>query len=135
MDPLTAFGTVVNVAGLADVAFRVMKDVLEYYHEVKSAPEKSQKLQEELFAISNVARNMKDFLSRCPSDRSTLLPVESVSQFGELLEEMKKRTELPERNLMKRLKWPFSVKENNVYIARLERLKSIFTLAFEVCQR
>ena len=56
MDPITAFGVVINVAGLADVAFRVFKEILDYYHEVKSAPAKSRELQDELFAISNVAR-------------------------------------------------------------------------------
>jgi hypothetical protein len=58
MDPLTAFGVATNVVGLADVPFRLFKDVAEYYHSVKSAPAKSQELQDELLAISNVMRNL-----------------------------------------------------------------------------
>ena len=115
---------VINVAGHAEGAFRVMKTILEYYHEVKSAPENSQKLQEELFAVSNVTRNMKDFLSRFPSGKAKLVPVESVTRFEQLLEDIEKKIKLPEGNLMKRLKWPFTMKENTEYIARLERFKA-----------
>jgi hypothetical protein len=135
MDPLTAFGVATNVIGLADVAFRLFKDVAEYYHSVKSAPAKSQELQDELLAISNVTRNLSVLLSNLPVGKGNVVSDESMAQCQDLLNEIKTKIVLPAGKIKKRLEWPFTMKENAEYIERLERFKSTFTLALNVYQR
>ena len=135
MDPITAFGVVVNVASLADVAFHVFKEILDYYHEVKSAPAKSRELQDELFAISNVARDMSALVCKTSVETHGVITNESIGQFRELLKDIEAKIIVPKRSLNKRLKWPFTMKENEEYITRLERFKATFTLALNVYQR
>ena len=124
-----------NVVGLADVTFRVFKAVADYYHAVKSATAKSQELQDELFAISNVTRNIALLLSNTPTGKESVVPDESVTQFRALLEEIRTKIALSAGDIQKRLEWPLTVKENAEYIDRLERFKSTFSLALNVYQR
>jgi hypothetical protein len=135
MDPLTAFGFATNFVSLADVAFRLFKDVAEYYHSIKSAPAKSQELQDELLAISNVTRNLTALISNPQVGKGKVISDESLAQFRDLLNEIKAKIVLPAGKIKKRLEWPFTMKENAEYIERLERFKSTFTLALNTYQR
>jgi hypothetical protein len=135
MDPGTALGLVVNVAGLADITFRVFTEIYEYFRAVKSAPTKSLELQHELFALFDIAHNMKNLLSKTSARDGNVIPNELVSQFRRVLEEMEGKIKLPEGNVKQRMKWPFTMKENLEYIARLERFKTTFTCALTVYQR
>lgn len=45
------------------------------------------------------------------------------------------RMEVGKKDMTKRLKWPFTEKENEEYLFKFERYKSMFTLALQVLQR
>jgi hypothetical protein len=134
-DPLTALDVLDKVASLAGALSKVFKALYDYGHSVKEAPEKSQQLQEELFALSNIARRLEVTLAKV-SIRGDAKPVpeESITRFVEMLEEMEGKIAIPEGMSIKRLKWPFSLKENMEYLERIERFKATLNLALNVYQ-
>src|SRR5271163_1811763 len=137
MDPRTALEIVDKVCSLAGTVSVVFKALYEYYQNVKKAPEKSQELQDELYAISHVARNLKTLLSKTGErGGEKVVGDETVIQFEKMLNEIEEKITLPEGTVtLQRLKWPFSQKENAEYIARIERFKTTLNLALSVFQR
>src|SRR5271156_4744803 len=109
MDPLTALEIVEKVGGLAGTLSSVFKGLYDYYQNVKKAPEKSKQLQDELYAISDVARNMKTMLATASRQGSGKIVMdETVIQFENMLHEIERRITLPKGTLtLERLKWPF----------------------------
>jgi hypothetical protein len=135
IDPLTALGVLDNAASLTGTLSKVFKALYDYGHTVKDAPEKSQQLQEELFMLSNIARRLGITLAKA-SVREAVKPVpdEAVARFAEMLEEMDGKIAIPKGMSIKRLKWPFSQKENGEYLERIERFKATLSLALNVYQ-
>ena len=141
MDPFTAVGIVDQVGSLAGTLSSVFKALYDYYQKVKTAPEKSQQLHEELYAISNIARNLSTVVAssanlRVESRDNATISNETVRQFENMLLEIERRIVLPDGLFsVERLKWPFSVNENMEFLGRIERFKTTLNLALTVTQR
>jgi hypothetical protein len=137
MDRLSAWEIVEEVCGLAGTVARVFKTLYDYYQNVKNAPEQSQELQDELYEISHIARNMKMLVAKSGRrGREKIVKDVTVVHFEKMLDEIEKKITLPEGSItLQRLKWPFSQKENGEYIARIERFKTTLNLALSVYQR
>jgi hypothetical protein len=128
-----------KVASLGVTISSVFKGLYDYYQMVKKAPAKSQQLHEELYAISNISLNLKKsmMVSKFPSQRTkNFISTETLAQFEDMLHEMERKIALPEGQVtLERLKWPFTLKENLEYIARIERFKTTLNLSLSVHQR
>lgn len=129
MDPISGFGLVASAIKIAEHSATVFKLLFEYFQEVKDAPAKSEAVQQELLAVSLVLKNLA---TECDKQ---LLSSDALNHFGALLNEIQSRTSLQDGLTMRRLKWPFTQKENEKYIFELERYKSTFTLALVTSQR
>lgn len=126
MDSLSVVGLAIQ---LAEFSATVFKALFEYFQCVKDAPAKSEAVQQELLAVSLVLKNIAS-----EGDEQILRGV-ALNRFGALLNEIQSRTSLQKGLTMKRLKWPFTQKENEKYLSELERYKSTFTLALVTRQR
>jgi hypothetical protein len=51
------------------------------------------------------------------------------------MNDMQKHIEVQDGEVIKRLKWPFTQKQNEEYLSRLERYKATFTLALSTLQK
>ena len=134
IDPLTALDVLDKAASVAGTLSKVFKALYDYGHSIKDAPEKSQQLQEELFSLSNIARRLEVTLAKATIRGTKPIPEEPVTRFVEMLEEMEEKIVIPEGMSIKRLKWPFSQKENMEYLERIERFKATLSLALNVYQ-
>ena len=60
---------------------------------------------------------------------------DTVKEFAKTMKELENRVEVKDGEIIKRLKWPFTQKENEEYLSKLERYKNTFTLALNTIQR
>ena len=58
-----------------------------------------------------------------------------VEEFSKTMTDLDSRLMIKDGELMERLKWPFTEKENTKYFKRLERYKTTFILALTTIQR
>ena len=140
MDPVSALGVAACVAQFVDLAVDLALALSQYFHEtVKQAPKLSRELQQEALLLSLVLKELKSTLVTTNDGRpmtglSSALN-NSIVEFSRTLAEMNSRTTLKEGDLINRLKWPFSERENEKYLSKLERDKTTFTLALTTIQR
>lgn len=129
MDPVTGVGLTGSAVQIAEFSAKVFRALFEYFQAVKDAPEKSEAVQQELLAVTLVLKNL------APEFDDHFLRSEDLTTFTLLLNEIHRRIELPKGLSIKRLKWPFSQKENMKYLSQLERFKTTFTLGLATRQR
>jgi hypothetical protein len=136
LDPITALDVIDDAISLAGTLWKVFKALCDYVEEVKNAPKHSDQLHEELYAISKIIKNLKTTVAESPTRRSgTVILQDLVSTFEEMLKEMEMKISLSAKTVsVKRLKWPFSLKENMEYLERIERFKGTLHLALSVYQ-
>jgi Fungal N-terminal domain of STAND proteins len=138
MDPVTALGVAGTVAQFAEQTLRISDCLYQYFKGVKNAPAKSRELRQEALLLSDVLETLTTLFSA--NKKPTVLP--SLSQYEEMLQEFKetiaemaKKVEIKKGKLsFKRLAWPFTEKENEKYLARMERFKGSFQLALQALQ-
>src|SRR5271170_527394 len=140
MDPITAVGITVNVGALIQLTSGIIVGLIDYCLSVKCAPVKSKELRDELLVLSDVLKELETIIKPIPSphmegSQRSLSLQKALSEFGEMLNDMYKRVAISKMNFTKRIKWPFTEKENVDYLARMERYKATFTLALSSVQR
>jgi hypothetical protein len=132
MDPITAVGLVASVVQLADAARSTFSALFQYYEDVRDAPERSRELREELKALYDILGSLESVLILKSSASTFAVPnslKSAITQFQEMLDSMTERVAERKTKGLKRLKWPFTKKENDRYLVRMERYKSTFNAA------
>src|SRR5205814_524992 len=99
----------------------------------------SNELQQEAFLVSIVLKDLKSTFEAMNDPRTITRPTntlnDTVIEFSKTMADMECRIGVKEGELIKQLKWPFTEKENEKYLSRLERYKSTFVLALSTVQR
>jgi hypothetical protein len=135
MDPVTALGVAGIAAQFAEQAVKIFDRLYQYSKSVKNAPAKSRELRQELLLLSDLLENLASVFSK--QKKSNVLPNASkytdlLQEFKETMAEMAEKAEISEGEVsLKRLAWPFKQKDNENYLAKAERFKSLFQLALQ----
>ena len=138
MDPATAVGIAAAAGQLAEQALKISHGLYQYFHNVKDAPKLSRELRQEAILLSDVVENLCSIFSS--RDRRSDLPkpgpsADLLHEFKETMMEMANKVEIKDSEISwNRLAWPFTQKENEKYLHRLERFKSSFQLALQAFQ-
>ena len=137
MDPVSAFGVATGVAQFADLAANVYMSLFKYFRSVKQAPKLSEELKKEALSVSNVVDHLKSLLETRNTETVNISASskETLTEFSQTLTDMNNQVAVKESEWGKRLKWPFTEKENQEYLSKLERYKSTFSLELDVIQR
>lgn len=128
MDPISITGLVIEVS-------HVLASLIEYAKAVKSASSEVRRLSEELFALKGILDHLavQTEQSKCAekSYESTLFDRDAMSRVlyttNEFLQALLTDLGTPEtklKHLKRNLKWPFTQKQVNGHLVRLERVKS-----------
>ncbi|CAI7603055.1 unnamed protein product [Penicillium bialowiezense] len=128
MDPISITGLVIEVS-------HVLASLIEYAKAVKSASSEVRRLSEELFALKGILDHLavQTEQSKCAekSYESTLFDRDAMSRVlyttNEFLQTLLTDLGTPEtklKHLKRNLKWPFTQKQVNGHLVRLERVKS-----------
>jgi hypothetical protein len=133
---LDPFSTIVNITQIVDVSARVLDGLCSYLAKVKNAPAESHELQKELSVLSRALKNLES-VAQCLDKNVPIDPAlnEFVRPLNSLLEEMESRLLSKRKITFKRLKWPFTEKENREYLSQMERYKSTLTLTLITMQK
>jgi len=133
MDPITIIGAIAACAQLAGTTAQLGLQLYRFYCDVKSAPEKSKELCDEVSELSNVmgelARTLKAVEQQC--DVSNVISVDSLEKYSEFVKDFSSRIQVNKNETKKKLKWPLSIKDNEELLTKIERHKTTFTLALE----
>jgi hypothetical protein len=136
MDPTSAIGVAAAAAQFAALAFSVSNTLKQYLQDIKDAPKRSRELKGELLLVSDVLEDLKSVVTNVSPDVLPANPLltGAINEFAELIKEIAHSIEVKKKDIKKRLKWPFTEKENEKYLSRLERFKSTFNLACDALQ-
>ena len=138
MDLVTALGVAAAASQFADQVFKLSDYLYDVFKSIKNAPKQSRELRQEALSLSDMLANLHSLLSS--EKQATSLPkaspfVELVKEFEETIAEMAKRVEIKDGEISwKRLGWPFTQKENEKYLSKLERYKNSFQIALQTLQ-
>jgi len=144
MDPVSALGVASAACQFTQLAGHVADNLFQYTRKVKNAPKLSQELRTEALLVSDVLENLQSALpanmpsaeSPSPNNDSGTLVTSTVKEFAKTIKEIAGRIEIKENELSwKRLKWPFTQKENESYLQKLERFKNTFQLILQTIQK
>jgi hypothetical protein len=133
MDPVSALGVAAAAAQFAGLALSVSNKLVQFISSVKEAPKKSRELISEISIVSHTLEDLKSTLEATQSTDGSLTNA-TFKGFADLLNEMTARIEVKENDIQKRLKWPFTEKQNKEYLERVERYKNTFNFALNSLQ-
>jgi hypothetical protein len=125
MDPVTIIGLVAASAQLVDQAASLIKSLSGLYNDVKDAPTQAATLFKEMSTMMDVVTLLKLRLDKFPEriPKTEQDPITKLlDDLNELLQEMLERCDPKQvRGFMRRLKWPFQMKDTDQYIERIRR--------------
>jgi hypothetical protein len=134
MDPVSALGVAAGAAQFADMTANVFMSLFKYFQTVKRSPKLSKQLREEVSLIHKVLEDLKSTLENIDTP-TTYSFNDIVEEFSLTMKDMERRIEVKKDEVVKRFIWPFTQKENEEYLSKLERYKTTFTLALNTIQR
>jgi len=130
MDPISITGLVIEVSN-------VLASLIQYAKAVQGANSEVRKLSEELFALKGILEHLATQTDEVPqyeeksSETAGLFDRDAMARVlyttNELLQSILAGLQTPEtkfKHLKRNLKWPFTQKEINEHLIRLERVKS-----------
>lgn len=137
MDPLSI---ATGVAGLLSLAKELVKIIIDYTGDVKSATRDARSVLTEVTALSHVLQQLVDFLrkddtnSKCRfRETSALCSVIAICKNHiETLYRKVKFQGKPEKDLLGRLKWPFEKQECQEIVEVLHRCSQTFTFSLQI---
>lgn len=132
MDPMSAVGVAAAAAQFAGLTLRLSNTLMQFILSIKEAPRRSRELISEILLVSDVLDELKSVLDAAPQTETSL--VDAIEKFASFLKELNSCTEVRENDVKKRLKWPFTEKQNKEYLEKLERFKSTFNFALNTSQ-
>jgi hypothetical protein len=139
MDPVSAFALAAAVLQVTEQAANVLTGLYSYFRLVKNAPKLSRELREEARLVSYVLEDLKTVFEEMNDEQPVSHPktdnvVNVVKEFIAIMNEMESRVEVKAGDRFKRVKWPFTQKENQEYLTKLERFKNTFELALHTIE-
>ena len=136
MDPVTAFGAAASALQVADAAARVFISVYQYYRNVKDAPLKAGILRNELQNLSTLLDATRGSIETAMQNpvRYQMIAV-PLGELKRLVLEMEERVKEAKMVPSKRLKWPFTEKQNDRLISQIQRYRTDLVLALNIDQR
>lgn len=127
MDPISIVGLVVEVSN-------VLASLIQYAKDVKGASSEVRKLSEELFALKGILDHLATQTENQNEEKNsetTVFDRDAMSRVlyttNEFLHTLLAELGTPEtkfKHLKRNLKWPFTQKQLNEHLIRLERVKS-----------
>ena len=133
MDPLSITASIITIVQLSC-------EVVEYLHNVKDAPKECRRCVIEVSNTQTLLISLRYRLEeRQPDDawfnevRKLKDPGGPLSQYQQALDELRSRIEIQDalQGVRRRLLWRFSKKEVSNILAKIERLKSLISIALE----
>lgn len=132
MDP----GTILAIVQASD---RVLSLIAKYYSDVKKAKEDIEDLKTEVEACRDVLRKIQELAQSSDATKLPLLAspslVTAIKGSSSDIENIQNKLDPSKRNRamsrvgLRALQWPFTKKEMQEHIARLDRHKATLTLA------
>lgn len=133
MDPLSVTASIIAVVQLSS-------EVIKYLNNVKSSPKECQQCTIEASTLQNLFINLRYRLEEGQGGDPWFMEVQklnipdgTLSQYKPTLEELRSRLEAEDglQRVKRRLLWRFSKEEVTSILARMERLKSLVSVALE----
>jgi hypothetical protein len=135
LDPITAIGLVAAVGTLAQLSEQVLLGLYKYLVDVKKAPHRSKELREEIGIMLSLVTTLKETMEQESDNIPQASLYAAVEEFACMLREMADQVEAKKTMGARKLVWPFTQAKNAEYLAKIERYKSLFSLALNIDQR
>jgi len=137
MEPLSALAIATSATPYLEQSLVVSRSLYDYFKGAKNPPELSKELRRESMLVSDVlddlhkalASNIRGVLSSKVGRYADI-----VGEFALTMTEMTARLQVKSKEVRKRVRWPFTGKENQEYLAKFERYTSTFMLALQTVQ-
>jgi hypothetical protein len=139
MEPVSAFALAAALIQVTEQAATVFTGLYSYFRFVKNAPKLSRELREEARLVSYVLEDLKTVFEEMDDEQPVSHSkndnvVNVVKEFIAIMNEMESRVEVKAGERYKRVKWPFTQKENQEYLTKLERFKNTFELVLHTIE-
>ena len=137
MDPVSAFGVAAGAAQFVELTENVLLGLFQYFNKVTKASKLSRELRDHVYQLSNILNELQSTLEATnprPITASTNTLNDIVVEFSNTMKDMEGRV-VKEGEWNKRFQWPFTEKENKIFLEKLKSYKSIFDSALTVIQR
>lgn len=137
VDPVSALAIAAGAAQFADLAAKVSLELFQYFNKVKKAPKDSSELRDHAYQLYNILTELQSIIKdtnprQITASMNTLN--DSVVQFSKTMEDME-RVVVKEGEWKKRLQWPFTEKENKIFVEKLKSYKSLFDSVLSIIQK
>jgi len=137
MDPLSALAIATSTTPYLEQSLLVSRSLYDYFKGAKNPPELSKELRREAMLVSDILDDLHKSLAsniRSVSSPKVERYADIVGEFALTMTELTARIQLKSKEAKKRLRWPFTGKENQEYLAKFERYTSTFMLALQTVQ-
>jgi hypothetical protein len=139
MDPVSALGIAAAASQFGEQVLIISDGLYQYFKTVKNAPKLSRELRQEALILSDTLENLRPLFSiqdPCNSlSKTGTSTSELIQEFQKTIKAMAAKIEIKDGEASwKRLTWPFTRKENEDYLKKLERYKSSFQTALQTLQ-
>ena len=131
MDPLAALHLVTTVAGVAYSVISHTYTIFQAIKTVKDAPKHAQELQKEIIFVASLLQQLEEIVTQPDFTASTALK-EDLNDFKSMLDEMNDKMAIVKAQRLEQVKWPFTIKETQEKLSKLERYNATFKLALIV---
>jgi hypothetical protein len=131
MDPVSALHLITTVAGVAYSVISKTYTILQAAKAIKDAPKHAQEPRKEMASISSLLQSLEEVVTSPNFTASTSLK-DDLLDFQSMLNEMNATMAIFETQKLEQVKWPFTVKETNDKLLKMERYKATFKLALTV---
>lgn len=139
MDPVSAISIAAAATQFTEQAATIFKALFDYCREVKHAPKQSKELRGKLQHISEVLDEVHSALeggSTIPQSAAQSHVQHQVEEFATTMKDMATHLKPVQKSeVMRMLKWPFTQKENEEYLAKFQKYEKILSLALATLQR
>lgn len=134
MDPISAIGLLSSAVSVAELAGTILVKLYKYYLDSKTAATRSAELRDEVGLVLSL---LNAVIGNSEPHVSSIHRVElvwAINGLQNVLTEILQRVTPETTTGLHRLTWPFKKDENDRLLSKLERYKSVFTLALNIEQ-
>ncbi len=131
MDPFSALHLITIVAGEAYSFISKTYTIFQAVKAIKDAPKHAQGLLKEIISVSSLLQSLEEVVIPPHFTASTSLK-DDLIDFKSMLNEMNARMAIVKTEKLEQVKWPFTMKETQDKLLKIERYKATFKLALTV---
>ena len=128
-----------TILAVVQISARVLSLLSKYYRDVKDAKGKVKRISEEIETFQDVLQSVQKVIEHSPS-KLPAVSIAAIVQLQQYLSDLEeklnppKRKKLMDRVGLRALKWPFTNKEVEEWITKLNRDKTSLLLALSADQ-